>query len=200
MISSRTIIIVLLVVAGASCGPQRDRSQLTNPLLLELKRCGMDISKANLVEVAPNERYVALRGHPKMKIEELDCVAGVLVHADYGLRSDGWSSEDDYQGSWKRAFRKRSAALASEWLRTNRPNAVLSKYVAGSSIGGYVESVERWCGAPSGTARFGIEYKYRYILFPNENPGHAKTDCVEVALTAGLVDEDVEISRWRGVP
>ena len=177
----------------------RQPNKADDPILLKLKECGVDITKATLVEKPENERHVALRNHPRLNPTQADCVAKVLVPVDVGLRADDPRTDEFYTESWKLAYRTHIARRAWKWLLEERPSLNLKKYAKDQPLQDYVNLIERACGAPIGTARAGIEYQQRYISFPEENPDDPNTDCVEVALIAGLEDEDVEISRWKGV-
>lgn len=190
-----------LSLACLGCGAKPEPSRAAaDPLLAKLQPCGLDVSAAAVVSAPQNERHIRLGKHPRLSRKEFDCIAQVLVDQDYGLRTDNYAFSVAYGEAWDRARRRRDATQALKWFGANRPNMGLHKYAKGSPMDAYVRSIEAACGARPGTARFVVQYKYRSIAFPNERPDDPDTDCVEAALIAGLVDEDVKISRWRGVP
>lgn len=192
---------VMILLVCVSCGSKSVTADKTsNQLLPRLGRCGVDISKATLIEAPKAERHVALKGHPDMTRQSLDCVAKVMVEAAYGLRTDNVVIEYYYPDAWRRARRRHDAVTASRWLATHRPALALKKFEHEARLEEYINSVVYACGARPGSARLEIHFVTRDVVFPDENRGDQNTDCVENALTAGLVDEDVSIFRWAGVP
>lgn len=165
--------------------------------MLELRQCGIDLGKANLVARA-DEQYVALKGHDRLGSEQSTCVAALLVPAKVGLRADNAATLELYQDAWEAAHRSFLARQAREWFKKHRPDVKLPKYQQIQPLADYVRSLEDACDAPRGTALVETQHKYRYIWFAKENRGDTKTDCVDMALSIGLEDENVQISRSEG--
>ena len=161
----------------------------------------MDISKATLVERPANERYIYLVNHPPMTKDELDCVATLLVRAEYGLRSQLWQSEDDYGDAWKQAFRRLIAAKSEEWLRKNRPKLDIPRYEGVSALQEYARSVERVCGAPRNYAEIIVLNKHTYVTFAyREVKDQDSLFCVQAVLAVKTVNDDLEFELGGGVP
>ena len=201
MNATPTVRLILLVLGCASCGDRSPEQQTrSHPLLHKLQQCGLNTSKATVVDAPPNERHISVSGHPKISRQSQDCLANVLVRENYGLRTSDADFEAAFSISWEHAYRRQQAEKARRWLADERPKIVLTKYPKGSSLQVFVESIERACGAKVGIARAGVESSQKYIFFLEARPSDPNTDCVHIALTAGLVDEDVKISRWQGVP
>lgn len=195
------VCLILLVLGCASCGNRSPEQQTrSHPLLQKLQQCGLNTSKATVVDAPPNERHILVSGHSKISRQNQDCLANLLVRENYGLRTSDADFEAAYSVSWEHAYRRQQAEKARRWLADERPEIVLRAYPKGSSLQVFVESIERACGAKAGIARAGVEFSHKYIFFPEARPSDPNTDCVEAALSVGLADEDVKISRWQGVP
>jgi hypothetical protein len=189
-----------LSLACLGCGAKPEPSRAAaDPLLAKLQPCGLDVSAAAVVSAPQNERHID-------SANTLACRVKSSIASPKSLLTKIMACEpiimrfQSHMASLDRARRRRDATQALKWFGANRPNMGLHKYAKGSPMDAYVRSIEAACGARPGTARFVVQYKYRSIAFPNERPDDPDTDCVEAALIAGLVDEDVKISRWRGVP
>lgn len=198
----RIALFALLSLALAACEQKSVRSEESlPPLLSKLRVCGMEISKATLIERPANERHIYLANHSAMTNDELECVATLLVVADYGLRSRGWQSEDDYVEAWNKAFRRHIAAKSEEWLRKNRPKLDIPQYEGGLALQEYARSVERICGAPRNYAEVIVTNKYAYITFEYLEVQHQDSLlCVQAVLAAKTVNDDLEFSFGEGVP
>lgn len=183
----------LAALLSCDMGPRREVVPVA-PIMLELEKCGIDLDKASFV-ARSDQQYVALKGHDQLSLQESSCIAAVLVPAKVGLRADNAATDEHYREAWEAVHRDFLAQLARDWFTEHRPDVELPKYQRAQPLEGYLRALEKACGAPRGTVLTDTQHKARFIWFAKENPGDPKTDCVDMAMSIGLENEDVGISR-----
>jgi hypothetical protein len=194
---------LLALLAGCQyteAGSDPQTNEAPSPLA-ELKDCGVDVSKAELVKEA-NEQfrtsYVILQEHPDLSKSELSCVAKVLVPRELGLRADNEKIDELYLEPWKIENKKLLVQDARLWLSRNKPNLTIPTYNDGKNLASYVGAIENLCDAADSSVVEVFE-RSGTLYFPWEKQDMDSASCIWAAVTIGLADSNVQI-EIGGVP
>lgn len=181
--------------------PGEKASSLSRELAGSLERCGLDLTKASFFEGEAGHRqyrYIRLGEHPVLNEPQMDCLAGVLVPAEIGLRTDDDAFDDSYASAWQKEQSIYERKLANELLSTNRPELVVPQFSgAQDDLHDFVAAAERMCEAPKGIAVV-TDPTTIYLPWPQQPADEA--GCLFAVLTASDLNEHGIEVVWGGVP
>lgn len=178
-------------VTLSGCGPATarddERSMIPSQEIAEsVERCGLDLSKVTFVET-DSERYLTFERHPVLNNSEMNCLARVLISAEYGLRTDDDAFDWAYSEAWESENSIYFRNLAREWIATNRPSLVVPRFSGEEGdLPDFVAAVERLCNAPPGSA---LVTDPARVSFPWLYEPSDEADCVFAVLMISNLNE-----------
>lgn len=195
-------ILSVMALCAASCSrsPVHEDGAINDTapgLAASVQQCGLDMDKVTFVETEL-EQFLTFERHSLLSESEFECLAQVLVTADYGLRTRDEAFSQEYTRAWNGQHALYVRKLANEWIAENKPSVVVPELDGGEDdLPDFVAEVEQLCGAPKGTALVTGPLEV-YLPWPQEPANEA--DCLFAVLSASNLHEHGIGVSWGGVP
>lgn len=199
-LSISILLVTALCVASCARSPVHDDGSIdetASELAATVQQCGLDLDEVTFVDTE-TEQYLTFERHPLLSESEFECLARVLLIAEYGLRTRDEAFGREYTRVWRRQHALHVRELANEWVAQNKPSLVVPQLNGmEDDLPDFVAEVEQLCGAPKGTALVTSPSDV-YLPWPQEPANEA--NCLFTVLTASNLHEHGIDVIWGGVP
>jgi hypothetical protein len=194
------LLVTALSVASCASPPFEEDGAMndTEPEIAKAaQQCGLDLGKVTFLQTE-REQYLTFETHPVLSKSDMDCLAQVLVSADYGLRTDDYAFSLRYTKAWKEQNAIHFRKLANEWIKTNKPSLAVPRFSGvKAELSDFVATVVRLCKAPKGNA-LAVEQSYVYLPWLDE-PTEEDECLVAVLIASNLHEHNIDVVSG-GIP